>query len=184
MASSPTPPPAPSEPRRAQARGNGTSDATSSQQDISSRLYPRGGEVTTRRSEPSVPQEIHYSLIDPSTAVNGKLRTEGDLQIEGLLEGELDCLGRVFIAEGARVVARIGGRTVVVAGEVEGDIVCQERFEALATARVSGSVRTPQLTVHEGATMDGSITMSSGGPAIAVTTDESSPTASGNEVVP
>lgn len=128
--------------------------------EIASRLYPKAPELTQRRPDAAPPPDSARSLVDHATAITGKIATESDVAIEGALDGELECHGKVFIAEGAKVSARIHAREVVVAGELNGDAICVERLEAHPTARITGSIRTPLLVVQEGALVDGKITMS------------------------
>lgn len=147
------------EARRPTPRPEGAVELVPPQVDIANRLYPRAPDVVSRRSDANA-TDGHQSLIDRATLCKGNLRTESDLYVEGILEGELDCQGKLFVAEGARVAARVSARSVVVAGELEGDVTCIDRFEASPTARISGTLKTPQLVVHEGAQIDGRISMS------------------------
>ena len=125
------------------------------------RLYPKAPELTQRRPDTAVAPDNTRSLVNHATAVTGKIATESDVTIEGALDGELECHGRVFIAEGAKVGAKVHAAEVVVAGELHGDAVCTERLEAQPTsARRFRFIRTPLLIVQEGALVDGTIVMS------------------------
>lgn len=98
-------------------------------------------------------------VIAADSAWSGTLRSHGSLHVFGQVEGDLAADDEIFVAEGARVNARIAARVVVVAGTVEGAVECSGRLEVLPTGRVSGDVTAPSLVVHEGATVEGDLRM-------------------------
>jgi cytoskeletal protein CcmA (bactofilin family) len=98
-------------------------------------------------------------VIAADSIWSGTLRSRGSLQIFGQIEGDLEASDEIFVAEGARVNARIAARIVVVAGLVEGTVECSGRLEVLPTGRVSGDVTAPSLVVHEGAAIEGDLRM-------------------------
>jgi cytoskeletal protein CcmA (bactofilin family) len=99
------------------------------------------------------------SLIDRESHFTGTYRTPHDLRIEGRYEGEIECQGTVFVGETASINARIVAGNVTVAGQLEGEIVCDARFEILRTGRVAGSVSSGVTVVHEGAFYQGELRM-------------------------
>jgi cytoskeletal protein CcmA (bactofilin family) len=107
---------------------------------------PRGADAAT-------------GVIAAGSIWSGTLNTQGSLQIFGEVEGELVASNEIFVAEGARVNARIAAQVIIVAGMVDGTLECGGRLEVLPTGRVSGEVFAPTLVVHEGATVDGDLKM-------------------------
>jgi cytoskeletal protein CcmA (bactofilin family) len=81
----------------------------------------------------------------------------------------------IFVAAQAKVTANVIGRTVTVAGRVDGQIVCTGRVELTPSARVTGDITAGTLIVQEGAVFDGQLKMPSRGgetSAVTVTTRE------------
>ena len=76
-------------------------------------------------------------------------------RIDGRVSGTVLASGLVWFGETARVQARIEAEEVVVAGEVEGSVTARKRMDLLATARMHGDLQTPQLTLAEGALLEG-----------------------------
>jgi cytoskeletal protein CcmA (bactofilin family) len=99
------------------------------------------------------------SLIDRDSHFTGTYRTPHNLRIEGRYEGEIDCKGTVYVGETAVVNARIVAGNVTVAGQLEGEIACDSRFEILRSGRVTGSVTSAVTVVHEGAFYQGELRM-------------------------
>ena len=117
--------------------------------------------VPLAASRPSVlpSGDASTGIIAADSVWSGTLRSHGSLRIYGVVEGDLTADDEIYVAEGARINARLSSRVVVVAGTVEGTVECSGRLEVLPTGRVSGDVTTPSLVVHEGATIEGDLRM-------------------------
>ncbi|HUO05749.1 MAG TPA: polymer-forming cytoskeletal protein [Candidatus Binataceae bacterium] len=101
------------------------------------------------------------SRIGKGTKVSGKLNFRGPVKIEGEAEGEISG-DEIMIASGAVVSARVSAGKVTVAGAFSGEISAREKVELLPTARVSCTINTPSLVLHEGAQFDGDCKMPRG----------------------
>lgn len=102
------------------------------------------------------------SVIGPHTRVQGELLGDEDVLVEGRVEGRV-LLAREFrVAPGGVVVADVHAGTVVIAGEVIGDVSATERVEILPSGSLEGNIRAPKVAVGEGARFRGSVDMSVG----------------------
>lgn len=99
------------------------------------------------------------SYIDPDSTVEGTIRTDHDLRVEGSVSGTVQCDGVLFVAEGAIVDAEIDANTIIVAGEMSGTVRCRGRLEIQSSGVVRGDVRTGALVIQEGARYEGQIAM-------------------------
>jgi cytoskeletal protein CcmA (bactofilin family) len=99
------------------------------------------------------------SYIDPESTVEGTLRTDHDLRVEGSVSGTIQCEGVLMVAEGALVDAEIDASSIIVAGEMSGKIRCRGRLEIRSSGIVRGDVQTGALVIHEGARYEGQIAM-------------------------
>jgi cytoskeletal protein CcmA (bactofilin family) len=116
-------------------------------------------------SLPAVSSEI--SLVSKDAVWDGKLSCTGDVRIEGVLEGEVETTGTLFVAAEARVHGTVRARNVMLAGEIEGQLRCDERLEILPGGSARGEIDTGSLVVHEGAFIESKFQMHRGvaGPA-------------------
>ncbi len=99
------------------------------------------------------------SYIDPESTVEGTIRTDHDLRVEGSVSGTIQCEGVLMVAEGALVDAEIDAASIIVAGEMSGTIRCRGRLEIQSSGIVRGDVQTGALVIHEGARYEGQIAM-------------------------
>jgi cytoskeletal protein CcmA (bactofilin family) len=99
------------------------------------------------------------SVIGSGSVWQGNFQTDGSVRLDGKVSGEVKAAGTVIITKGANVNAVIQARFVVIGGNFDGQLYCSERLELLPTSRIKGSMTTPQISVGEGAFIDGEIHM-------------------------
>ena len=109
---------------------------------------------------PGVDSQI--SVVAQGALWKGDAEADGSIHVFGRVEGTLTAKEDIWIAEGAEVEATVTARQVIVAGNVSGTVRALNRFEALPQGVVEADVHAPSFVVHEGATINGNLTMSSG----------------------
>ena len=95
------------------------------------------------------------TVFSESTAFNGVLMYETSLKIDGYFKGKISSKGHLIIGEKAKVYANVQANTIVIAGEVRGDVEATERLEMLPTARLYGNIRTKKLKMADGVVFEG-----------------------------
>jgi cytoskeletal protein CcmA (bactofilin family) len=118
-------------------------------QDASSELPAFGTDIDERSS-----------VVSFGSCWQGNLKIEGSVRIDGQVSGEIDARETVYVAESAKVDAKVRAKKVVIAGEIEGEVHCTERLEIMPTGRVRAVLTTRSLTVFEGAFIEGQVHMS------------------------
>jgi len=79
--------------------------------------------------------------------------------IQGTVEGELKASGDVSVDNNANVQATIEGANVSVRGQVNGNVTARRRLTLGGSGRLNGDVKVARLTVEDGATLNGNVTM-------------------------
>ena len=115
-------------------------------------------------AEPAPPRRprVENSFIDRHTTIEGKLRSSQDLRVEGRVDGEILCDGKLTIAEGAVVQARVEAAEVIVSGAVEGDVVSHGQFKLQPSGSIRGSAIAARIAIEDGATYEGELHMAAG----------------------
>src|SRR5256884_1245208 len=98
--------------------------------------------------------------LGPRDILQGRLEIQGDLKIAGNVEGDLKATGDVTIDSGATIQASIEGANVQVRGQVTGNVTAKRRLTLGGSGRLNGDVKVGRLTVEDGATLNGNVTMS------------------------
>jgi len=99
--------------------------------------------------------------LGPRDSLNGRLEIQGDLKIAGHVEGELKASGDVSVGEGSTIQASIEGANVSVRGQVNGNVTAKKRLTLGGSGHLNGDVKVARLTVEDGATLNGNVTMQS-----------------------
>jgi cytoskeletal protein CcmA (bactofilin family) len=107
------------------------------------------------KQEESSGQARSQSLIQEGVSVKGEIRAEGDVRIEGSLEGNLTTKARVIIGATGVIHADIEAGEVLVMGRLSGKIVGHKRIELRKGAHVEGEIATQALVIEEGVFFQG-----------------------------
>jgi len=100
------------------------------------------------------------AIIGPSIHIEGTLRGEEDLVIEGRVSGTVKLQGHCLtVGTHGQISANIYAHTVVVDGTVEGDLFGAERVVIKKSANITGNITSPRVSLEEGARFKGSIEM-------------------------
>lgn len=113
----------------------------------------------SKRAKPSQDFGEIRAFLGEGTSFIGNLQFEGTVRIDGRFEGDVSGSDLLIIGQAAAVRADIQVGSLVVGGRVEGNIVARKRVELLATAQVTGTVKTPSLAVIDGAVLNGTCEM-------------------------
>jgi cytoskeletal protein CcmA (bactofilin family) len=94
------------------------------------------------------------ALIDTGLNVKGDLETEGELQIDGQIVGNISC-GHLVIGKDGAVHGDIKADEVVIRGKTEG-VIRARRLMLQESARVVGNIFYERMSMEEGAQFIGS----------------------------
>lgn len=93
------------------------------------------------------------------TSFSGILNFQRPLEISGEFQGEIESEGFLLVSEGAKVRANIKAGTVIVGGEITGNVIATQKLEMLSTGKVNGNIKTSKLQIADGVIFDGNCEM-------------------------
>jgi cytoskeletal protein CcmA (bactofilin family) len=99
------------------------------------------------------------ALLGKGSEFEGKLTFEGTVRIDGRFTGDIHSEDTLIIGESALVRAEIRVDTVIVYGEVIGNVTATSCVELHAPARLKGNIITPNLQADKGVVFDGNVKM-------------------------
>jgi cytoskeletal protein CcmA (bactofilin family) len=121
----------------------------------------------------AAPRSDLTAFIDEGSEIEGKYSFSGTVMINGKFHGEIESSDTLIIGEKGVVNANIRCGTLIVSGELIGNVVAVERVELKAGARVFGDVEAPVVVVEEGVLFEGHCRMSNIKPAASKAADSS-----------
>ena len=115
-----------------------------------------GAKSQTLRSKSSARDE--KTIIGEHISIEGSIRGEEDLQIEGSMKGNIE-LGKHNFRVGprGRMDGEITARNVSVSGEFKGNIKSHEKVEVTRQADFYGEIKAKSISVEDGAYFKGVI---------------------------
>lgn len=99
------------------------------------------------------------TVIGPSVVVKGNLNSNGNIVIEGILNGSVKTSGDVFVGDKAQISADLEAKTARIGGDIKGNIKIESHLELSSTAKISGDIICLSLAVQQGAIINGQISM-------------------------
>ena len=91
------------------------------------------------------------AVIGKTTRVRGRVSGDGNLIIEGNVEGDINVSGDLTIQEGGRATSSIEAEAVTLRGELAGDVKARGVVRIEAGARVRGDMQGESVALDEGA---------------------------------
>jgi cytoskeletal protein CcmA (bactofilin family) len=89
------------------------------------------------------------ATIDSTVTVEVNVMTEGDLQIDGRINGNVECT-RLTVGAGGQISGDIKANEVIVRGKVKGTVRAA-RIMLLDSADVAGNIYYDKMSMEEGA---------------------------------
>ena len=137
----------------------GKKDDTTESQDAN-RTQSDAGFASATPKKPG--RSANVAVIGRSIQINGDLRGDEDLLIEGDVSGTVELRNSALtIGKEGKVKAGVFAKSIAVDGETKGDLYATERVSIHINARVQGNIIAPRVSIEEGAHFKGSIEMDS-----------------------
>ena len=100
--------------------------------------------------------------INSDTVIEGSIKAKGNLRIDGVLKGTLECQGRLVVGATGTIEGEIHCENAEIEGTLKANITVSDLLSLKSTAKVSGDILTKKLAIEPGATFTGSCTMGTG----------------------
>ena len=115
-------------------------------------------------SEPQRGMEKTTVNIGKSVVIKGELSGSEDLTIEGQVDGKIELRQNVLtIGPNGKIKAQVFAKSVVILGEVTGNVTATEKVDIRDNGSVDGDIAAPRVAIAEGAHFRGSIDMQRAG---------------------
>jgi len=102
------------------------------------------------------------AFLGVGTTYRGRLDFTGSVRIDGVFEGEVESEGTLVVGREASISGQVRVGQLVLGGTLSGEVTATTRVVLHKTARFTGSLRTPALSVEEGAVLEGQVRMENG----------------------
>ncbi|MFH0818468.1 MAG: polymer-forming cytoskeletal protein [Patescibacteria group bacterium] len=95
------------------------------------------------------------TIIGKSVKIEGTFNGEGNIIVEGEVEGNLKTNEDLIVKPGAKISADVEAANMKISGEIKGNIKCHGSLEITSTGNVMGDLETKILSIASGAVLKG-----------------------------
>ena len=103
----------------------------------------------------------NFSKIDASTNLKGTIKTQNDVRIDGVLEGDIETSGKLIIGKEAKVKGKILCENAEIEGVFKGELRASRTLSLKVGCEIRGRIIIQKLIVESGAILNASCTMDS-----------------------
>ena len=100
-----------------------------------------------------------FNALTAGSKIVGTVTADSDYRIDGLIEGDLNCTGKVVIGEAGRIKGTVICQNAEILGLLDGKITCHQQLSLRSSGKVQGDVQTKTLIVEPGAIFNGTCSM-------------------------
>lgn len=100
-----------------------------------------------------------YNALTAGSKIIGTIIADSDIRIDGTVEGDLQCSGKVVIGEKGHLKGTVECQNAEIMGSLEGKIAIKHTLALRATGKIQGEVKTQTLIVEPNAVFNGSCSM-------------------------
>jgi cytoskeletal protein CcmA (bactofilin family) len=100
-----------------------------------------------------------YTFIGADTIFEGTLSCNGGIRIDGRFRGRIQCGGTLVISDAGKVEGEVIARSVIVAGELAGNVTVSECLHVSKSGKLYGDIFAIRLAMEPGGIFEGNSRM-------------------------
>ena len=102
-----------------------------------------------------------HNALAAGTTIKGNIITETDFRLDGKVEGDISCNGKIVIGPKGSVIGNIISENAEILGEVDGSVKVSAKLILKSTAIIKGDIYTQSLEIEPNARFNGACSMCS-----------------------
>ena len=102
---------------------------------------------------------LMFNALTAGSKIVGNITADSDFRVDGLIDGDLNCTGKVVIGEAGKIKGTVSCANAEIMGMMEGKITCSQQLNLRTNGKINGDVHTKTLIVEPGAMFNGTCSM-------------------------
>lgn len=116
----------------------------------------------TKKTTSSSSTSGALNALVKGTVVEGAIKCDSDMRVDGTIKGKLNCASKVIIGPTGAIEGEVHCQNAVIEGRFKGTLHVTDLLSVRETAAVEGDVTTNKLLVQSGANFNVSCKMDTG----------------------
>jgi len=114
-------------------------------------MFGSSKESEDAKKSTALPASGALNALVKGTVIEGTLRCDSDLRVDGTIKGNLSCQSKVIIGPTGAIEGEVRCQNAVIEGKFKGKLYVTELLNVRETAEVEGEISTNKLIVQSGA---------------------------------
>lgn len=110
-------------------------------------------------SKNNLPETQSVNLIGSGTSIEGDIKSNGDIRIDGIIKGSLNVKGKLVVGTSGTIDGEIVCQNADISGTIKAKITVTELLSLKSTAKLTGDIVAGKLHIEPGANFSGSCSM-------------------------
>ena len=110
-------------------------------------------------ANPKAPETPSVNIIGAGTVIEGDIKSDGDIRIDGILNGTLTTKGKLVLGTTGTVEGEVSCQNADISGSITGKIKVAELLSLKTNSKLTGDIITNKLAIEPGANFSGSCSM-------------------------
>lgn len=102
---------------------------------------------------------LTHNALEIETVIIGNITAPKDLRIDGNVQGNIECSGKVVLGQTGSISGNIQCATAEISGKIIGNICAQQSLTLKSSSIFEGDIDTASLIIEPGATLNGQCKM-------------------------
>jgi cytoskeletal protein CcmA (bactofilin family) len=99
------------------------------------------------------------NLLGNGTVVEGTVRAESSVRVDGKIKGKLVCKNTLTIGANGEIEGEVEAKNAIVGGKINGKLKVAEKLVLESKSVLLGELKASQLIIEEGAVFEGTSNM-------------------------
>ncbi len=100
-----------------------------------------------------------YNALTSGSKIIGSIIADSDIRLDGTIDGELKCSGKVVVGQKGYVKGKIECQNAEIYGTIDGTLVISDTLLLHKTSKITGEIKIGTLIIEPGATFNGTCEM-------------------------
>ncbi|MCB0283264.1 MAG: polymer-forming cytoskeletal protein [Calditrichaeota bacterium] len=105
------------------------------------------------------------NFIGKGTYIEGNIKTESSLRVDGIVKGKLICKNTLTLGENGEIEGDVEAANAIIGGKIKGKILVGDKLVLESKSSLTGELKAKKLIIDEGAVFDGTSDMGINTPA-------------------